>query len=93
MAKVSIEATCFCDFSDKIIFKKPDHFTPTLVVHNCTACGSRVAWTFAKRPGKNMVSKNKKLIDCSATLRSLMEEDPDVFAHYVDTEQGQDLQK
>jgi hypothetical protein len=74
MAKVYMQVECFCGMANKVTFKKPCAFSPTVETHRCADCDSDILYKFKKMPGQHKVSYDKALVRASDMLMLLMME-------------------
>ena len=65
---------CFCGFDTNIVFKKPDHFTPSVGTYICEACHSNIQYRMVHK-GKHQVQMFKKIVNASMTLIRLLSQD------------------
>jgi len=72
MAKVEMSVECFCGMSNKMVFKKPSAFVPTVEKKHCEDCDSDILYKFKKAPGVNRVSFDRAIVKCGDTLRLIM---------------------
>lgn len=72
--------SCLCGFENTIIFRKPDHFTPSTGTYICGACNSKFQYRFAKaigKPGEKRVTIQQRILVPTEELIQLLAEDYD----------------
>lgn len=77
MSKRQTKFTCECGVENLLIYKKPDHFTPTVSTFNCVGCDTRFQYQINKhKADPSKIELHTKILKLSDTLRLLrMEND------------------